>query len=306
LANDKSVYDPETYPQPNYLKFWGTRGSVPVAGFRHGRYGGDTACLEIRRHNEIVILDAGTGIRALGDELLTSQIREVHLFIGHHHWDHVIGFPFFQPLYQPDFVIHIYGPAFDGQGTQEALNLILEPHHFPVRLSELKAEVNFQEIPSGASFEIGDLHIHTLPCDHPGGALTFRLEMPHWKIGYTTDHEFLKGYRGHPKEIGPGHSLLAPYAEFLQFHQGIDLLVHEAQYTSRQYASRIGWGHTSIPNATALARLLDVEEWIVTHHDPGATDNQIRHRLTLHQQVFKDCDYECHVSMASDGDRFSL
>lgn len=300
------VYDPESTPQNTYLKLWGTRGSVPVSGAHHTRFGGNTACLEIRRANHEIIIDAGTGIRALGDELLTTKFREIHLIIGHNHWDHVIGFPFFQPLYRSDFVVHIYGPTHYGKNTEAALQQILEPHHFPVRLDELKCTLHFHEVAPGDTIGIGDVKIDTCACDHPGGALGFRIHQPGHSLAYMTDNEFLKGYRGHPNQITLDSEALAPYRDFVEFVRGADLLIHEAQYTPREYAARIGWGHTSMSNAAALLRLAGIREWVVTHHDPAATDDRLRSRLQLMWQILRECGTHCHVSMASDGMKLLL
>ncbi len=259
--------------------------------------------MEIRRNDTLIVIDAGTGIRALGDHLIASQFRQIHLFIGHAHWDHIIGFPFFQPLYHPDFVIHVYGPRHEASTTEDALRRILEPHHFPVRLEELQATVHFHEVSPGDTHTLSDVCLKTTNCNHPGGALGFRLELPESTISYVTDNEFLQGYRGHPSEITLDDPLVEPYREFVEFIRGSDLLIHEAQYTPRMYSSRVGWGHSSSSNATALLKLAQIPDWIVTHHDPMATDDTLRDNGYLHWQILRDCGLSAHVQLAADGMR---
>lgn len=295
------VYDPEARQWTSYLKLWGTRGSVPVSGPQYATFGGNTSCLEISRNGHTIIIDAGTGIRSLGDALIHSSTREVHLFFGHTHWDHIIGFPFFMPLYSPEFTIHIYAEENKERNIQEAFEKILKPHYFPVRLEELKADLRYHSLPPGGSITIEDVTIHTLHCEHPGGALAFRIDTPKRRIGYVTDHEFLKSYRGIPTEVLIGDPILEPYLPIIEFLRHCEPLIHEAQYTPREYRSKVGWGHSSMSNAAALIRLCEIHNWYVTHHDPGADDQDLRQRAQLHWQIMADSDVHCHVNLAFDG-----
>ncbi|MBS0622049.1 MAG: MBL fold metallo-hydrolase [Verrucomicrobia bacterium] len=294
------VYDPESHPERNYLKFWGTRGSVPVSGQHHVRYGGNTVCLEIHRPDQMIIIDAGTGIKGLGDALLQTHFREIHLLIGHAHWDHIIGFPFFQPIYHSDFVLHIYGPHHGDKSIEDGLKRILEPHHFPVQLGDLQANDVPHEMRGGQTLTIGDTIIDLVDCDHPGGALGFRFQVDGKIISYITDNEFIKGYRGHPGELTLNDPIVQPYLPLINFCQGVDLLIHEAQYTPRQYSYHIGWGHSSISNAAALVKFANIKEWVVTHHDPSASDDLLRERHLLIGQVLRDCNIDVHCLQAHD------
>lgn len=293
------VYDPEARQWTSYLKLWGTRGSVPVSGPQYTTFGGNTSCLEISRAGQTIIIDAGTGIRSLGDNLMRSSKRELHLFFGHTHWDHIIGFPFFMPLYSPEFTIHVYAEENKERNIKEAFSKILRPHYFPVRLEELQADLQYH--PLSSSITIGDINIHTLPCEHPGGALAFRIDTSGRRIGYVTDHEFLKGYRGNPAELNLEDPLVQPYHQLIDFLRQCDLLMHEAQYTPREYRSKVGWGHSSMSNATTLMRLCNIQNWQVIHHDPAANDEDLRRRAQLHWQIMADADIRCQVNLAFDG-----
>lgn len=295
------VYDPEARKWTSYLKLWGTRGSIPVSGPQYTTFGGNTACLELSRSDNKVIIDAGTGIRGLGDSLMHSNTREVHLFFGHTHWDHIIGFPFFQPLYDPEFTIHVYAESQKERNIRDALSKILKPYYFPVRLEEMQAEVRYHGLHVGEPVTIGDMQVNVFPCEHPGGALAFRIDTPEYRIGYATDHEFLKGYRGAPGAVQIDDPIVEPYRTLIDFLRGCDPLIHESQYTPREYRSKIGWGHSSISNATALVKLAEIQNWYVTHHDPGADDENLRRRARLHWQVMADAELDCHVSLAFDG-----
>ena len=222
------VYDPESYSWTSYLKLWGTRGSVPVSGPQYTTYGGNTSCLEVRHNNHLVIIDAGTGIRGLGDGLIHSEIREIHLFFGHTHWDHIIGFPFFLPLYNPEFTIHIYAEQNKEHNIKEALSKVLRPNYFPIRLEEMKADLRYHCLTCRDQVRIGDIRLMAIPCEHPGGALAFRFDIEDKRVGYVTDHEFLKGYRGGP-ELEMDDARLTAYAELIDFLTGVRPLIHEAQ-----------------------------------------------------------------------------
>jgi ribonuclease BN (tRNA processing enzyme) len=295
------IYDPEAQSWTSYLKLWGTRGSVPVSGPQYTTFGGNTSCLEVARDGRTVIIDAGTGIRSLGDALMHSRNREVHLFFGHTHWDHIIGFPFFMPLYSAEFIIHIYAEETKERTIQEALTKILRPHYFPVRLEEMQAELRYHPLVIGSPVRVGDITVSVIACEHPGGALAFRIDTPDRRVAYVTDHEFLKSYRGAPADVTLEDALVEPYLPLIDFLRGSDPIIHEAQYTPREYRSKVGWGHSSMSNATALMKLCEARDWYVIHHDPAADDENLHRRERLHWRIIADAHLHCHVSLAFDG-----
>ncbi len=297
----EEVYDPHERPYERYLKFWGTRGSIPVSGTAYATYGGNTVCLELRRADHTIIIDGGTGIRILGEQLIESDIRTVHLFFGHTHWDHIIGLPFFHPLYEAEFDIHIYTLEETIQDVKGALTRVFSPEYFPVRYEDIHANLHFHEISLTHPTEIDGTTIAVTNCDHPGGALAFKITTPKRTVGYVTDNEFLQGYLGNPADITPDHPRLQPYQHQIDLLRDVDILIHEAQYTPQAYRNKIGWGHSSITNATILAKLCNATNWVVTHHDPIADDDDLHHRLRLHWTICEEIGLDCNVTFAYDG-----
>ena len=227
-----------------YLKFWGTRGSCPVSGSPYAKFGGNTSCLEVSYDQAHLIIDAGTGIRPLGEAM---QKKDFHLFLSHTHWDHVIGFPFFEPLYFPHTELKIWSPSENQKSGRQIFGDLLSTELFPVRLDDLKAKLQFFPIEEKETIQIGPLTIRFHRTHHPSTAYCFKIQTPHQTIGYATDNEIFKGYHGDlmsaPEDPG-----------LVRFFSGCDLLVHEAQYFPEEYRQKEGWGHSSVSNATALVQ----------------------------------------------------
>lgn len=294
-------YIPKIHNPDHYIKFWGTRGSSAVSGSDYVRFGGNSSCLEIRSGDDLIIIDAGTGIRPLGELLTNSRSQKIHLFLGHTHWDHITGFPFFSPIYDPEVHLSIWAPVGFEVDTRELFNKMLASTFFPVRLEDIRARIEFHDLRDGDKIMIGNLNISTHYAYHPGATLCFRIQHGKHSIGYVTDNEFLLGYHGHPGAIDRGHRLLKPYQSQIQFLEGVDLLIHEAQYSPFEYQERVGWGHSSISNATILVKHAKARDWLITHHDPKHTDAQLAKKLQLHRDILEDCHIDCKVSMAFDG-----
>jgi ribonuclease BN (tRNA processing enzyme) len=297
----ESFYDPESYAHHSYIKLWGTRGSVPVSGTRYSAFGGDTCCLEIRSGDTLVIIDAGTGIRPLGIQLYNEGIRHFHLMLGHTHWDHIMGFPFFAPVHIRDNHIDVYGYPESHGSLQSTLETVLDPAYFPVGLGHLASQLNFHNLQAQGEMTIGPVRVRWAPANHPGGALGFLIEKGERRIGYVTDNEVLEGYHGDPSAIHPDDPRLAIQRPLIDLLSGCDTLIHEAQYRPRVYRQRTGWGHSSLANAALFAKLCKVRDWVITHHDPIESDTDIREKRELVWRVLADLDWECHVSMAFDG-----
>jgi phosphoribosyl 1,2-cyclic phosphodiesterase len=292
-------YVPKMHVYDSYIKFWGTRGSNPVSGNDYIRYGGNTVCLELRHGNDLVIIDAGTGIRPLGNSLM--DVKNIHLFIGHTHWDHILGFPFFAPIYNSDCHICIWAPIGFEKTTRELFTEMLAYAYFPVRLDDIQAKISFRDLRDGQSVSIGKIQIHNHYAFHPGATLCFKIQFGDKTIGYASDNEMLMGYHGNPSGLGRDHPLLAPYDSLIKFYQGCDLLVHEAQYFPAEYQKKVGWGHSSLSNAAALMQHCKPKEWMITHHDPQNSDEDILNKLQMAKDIMEECKIPCSVRMAFDG-----
>lgn len=242
-----------------YLKFWGTRGSCPTSGPEYIHFGGNTSCMEMLYENVHIIFDAGTGIRPLGKAFIKDNIKKTDLFISHTHWDHILGFPFFDPVYLSDASITIWTPPSVGRPSKELFNELLAPEFFPLQLSELKAKLQFKTFDDHSPIHMGPITLTFHKVNHPGAAYCFKIQTPHQTIGYTTDNELIEPFG--PQE----HSLI-------EFYRGCDLLIHEAQYFSEEYAKKKGWGHSSLFGAMKFVERTEAKRWLVCHHDPAHTD----------------------------------
>ncbi len=244
-----------------HLTFWGTRGSTPAPGPDTVRFGGNTACVSIRlEHGPRLVLDAGTGIRALGDVLASEGEHDMTLLLSHGHWDHIQGFPFFAPAYDKDCQIRVLGCPFGTKRLQQILSDQMECTYFPVPLSALAAKLSFEEFCDDWE-EIGSARIQAFPLRHPGGGRGFRIAEGKHVIVYLTDNEL-------PPE-GPEWDF------YVQECRGADLLIHDAQYTEEELPLHCGWGHSSYVQATRLALAAQVKRLALFHHDPKRTDQEL-------------------------------
>lgn len=244
------------------VTFWGTRGSLASPGPETVRYGGNTACVEIRDSSGgLIVLDAGTGIRRLGATL--ADARTVHLFLTHLHLDHLQGLGFFAPLFRPEVEVHIWGPPSPRTDLATRLNRYLSPPLFPVRLKELASRVTLHAAPM-QPIMVGRVEVVAEPIIHPGPTVGYRLSEGDRAVAYLPDHEPALGVRRFPEapEWTSGHGLA----------QGVDLLIHDAQYTADERSSRIGWGHSSLDEAVAFADMAGAAALAPFHHDPTHTD----------------------------------
>lgn len=276
-----------------YLKFWGTRGSCPVSGPQYAKFGGNTSCLEVSYGKAHLIIDAGTGIRPLGEELL-KQKEPFHLLLSHTHWDHVNGFPFFEPLYSVHSEIRIWSPSENQKSGRQIFDHLLSNDFFPVRLDELKAKLHFFSIHEKEPLKIGPLTVHFHKTDHPSSAYCFKIQTPRQTIGYATDNELCKGYHGELASAPKNLSLI-------QFFSGCDFLIHEAQYSPEEYRQKEGWGHSSVTNAIAFIQQAKISRWMVVHHDPKHTDDDLYRLASESQTLLETNKIPCQSEWIGDG-----
>ena len=294
------AYLPQLDSSGGLIQLWGTRGSIPISGRSYIRHGGNTSCISFEYGDDLVIFDAGSGIRELGMRLVREKPRRIHLFIGHTHWDHIQGFPFFVPAYIPGYEVLIYGASGFGKNLESVFKGQLDRDYFPVQLEDMRAAIQFIQL-SENPVEISGMRVHWIFTHHPGATLGFKVEMHNKTIGYISDNEFLAGYLGEPSRAMKDSGLLAPYAKIVEFLTGVDLFIGEAQYTNEEYRGKIGWGHSSVSNASVLAGLAGIRKWIVTHHDPMHDDDFLMAKLSLHRQILESLSFKVDLSNAFDG-----
>ena len=254
------------------VRFWGTRGSIPTPGPTTLRYGGNTSCVEVRAADgTLVVLDCGTGAHGLGRALVSGTPSPLHghLLIGHTHWDHIQGFPFFAPLFVPANVWEIYAPGGHGGQIEASLAGQMAYEYFPIRLTTLAATVRLHDLTEGV-FEIGSVRVTTQYLHHPSLTLGYRLEADGATLVYATDHE---PHALHPLRALPGTVPVHQEDQrHIRFLEGADLLIHDAQYTLNEFPAKEGWGHTPMERDVDYAVLAQANQLALFHHDPDRSD----------------------------------
>ena len=253
------------------VRFFGTRGSIATPGPHTLRYGGNTSCIEVQSSaGTLVILDMGTGAAVLGRELMArGEPSRGHILISDTHWDHIQCIPFFAPLFVPGFEWDIYGPRGLHQGLRQTLAGQMQSTYFPVTLEQLGATIRYRELVEGR-LRIGDIEVTCRYLNHPALTLGYRLEADGAALVYACDHE----PHSHALATGVG-DFLGEDRRHAEFLAGADLVVHDAQYLASEYPQKIGWGHSTIEYACAVARLAKVGQLALTHHDPMRDDAAI-------------------------------
>ena len=267
--------------QEAYLRFWGVRGSYAVPAATHLRVGGNTSCVEIRSGDHILICDAGTGIIGLGDKLL-GEARRLPLMVlfTHYHWDHICGLPFFQPAFQSGWDIQFFGPGPNGAEMEQRLSSQMKSPYSPVETESWIADIRYLE-PRGPCLEHGPIRITYQHVHHPGLTYGYRMEVAGKSIAYVPDHEYLFQARSLESRAQEFSAADREYLAHIEREErtsetalihGVDVLIHDAQYTPKQYAEKRGWGHSCFIDTVNLAIDTEVKALYLYHHDPASAD----------------------------------
>jgi len=224
------------------------------------KYGGNTSCIEVIANGKRLILDAGTGIRQLGNEMQKSGMDNFHILLTHTHWDHINGFPFFTPAYNKDLSIEIMaGHLGDKGGIQDVLSAQMDNPMFPVPLEAMTADITFTDFKAGEAFDLcEDIHVRTAPLNHPNGSTAYRIEYDGKAMVYVTDTEHVPGETDE---------------NILNLIQGADLVIYDSTYTEEEFPSKIGWGHSTWNEGVRLCRLGGVKRMAIFHHEPDHYDD---------------------------------
>jgi phosphoribosyl 1,2-cyclic phosphodiesterase len=240
------------------------RGSVPAPGPSTTRYGGNTACVEVKCGDELLIFDLGTGVRALGEQLGSDGLK-AHVFVSHYHYDHLQGLPFFTPMFDPRSRFTFYGPTRLGRTVQDVIVGQMQQPYFPVTAEMVfRAQVTYRPFAEGDRLQLGEAVVTALEVNHPGGNLAYRVDYRGRSVVYATDCE-----HGSDRD-----------AKLEAFSQGADLVIYDAMYSEDEYMGRvgspkIGWGHSTWQNAIRLADNASVKKLCLFHHDPTRTDRDL-------------------------------
>ena len=282
-----------------HVRFWGTRGSIPTPGHRTAIYGGNTSCVEIRTQDGTsLVLDCGTGIRMLGlDMLRRPGPHRVHLLIGHTHWDHIQGFPFFTPAFLPGSELNIYGSAAFQRSLEDSLSGQMQYSYFPVKLQDLASRIHYRELEEGF-FRIGDILVETQYLNHTAPTIAYRVTADGATVAYVTDHEpfwYVPGPFHHPGD-----------QRHVEFLRGADIVIHDAQYTSDEYKTKLGWGHSPTDYVTDVGIAAGVGRLVLFHHDPTHDDDAIKHIEDSQRARVLAAGSNLDVFAASEGMEFDV
>ncbi len=275
------------------IKIWGARGSIPTTGPETAYYGGNTSCMDVWEEGWLLVFDGGSGIQRL---VVNKDLaaKRIDILLTHLHLDHIQGLGFFRPLFDPSMEVHIWGPASSSRSLHSRLSRYLSPPLFPVLIRDLPCKLILHEI-ENSIFEIGPFSIQSGYIIHPGATVGYRVTGNHSVLTYMPDHEPALGHTGIIQD--------RKWLSGIDLASGADLLLHDAQYTAKEYLSKKGWGHSSIEDAALFASMAGVKHVLFSHHDPYRTDTQLNEILSA---FHKETSYQFKSEMAREGMELEL
>ncbi|MCX7678945.1 MAG: MBL fold metallo-hydrolase [Spirochaetes bacterium] len=287
------------------LTFWGVRGSIPVPGPSTMRYGGNTACFDLRSEDgDWIIFDAGTGLRVLGESLDLSKKYEINILISHPHWDHINGIPFFAPIYIPGNRITFYGPGTSEMTLQEILSGQMRYSYFPVRTVELLAEIEYRQIEQ-ERFEIGNFQITTITLNHPVACLGYRVRYEDKLFVYLGDNEpYFNIFKDKDNELQEFVENLNE--RLIEFVRDADALVADSQYLPSEYEAKRGWGHSTTHQVMNLAIKAKVKKLFFFHHEPVRTDDDLDEIVSHYRKKVIERGYSIEIHAAMEQTVFNI
>ena len=296
------------------LVFWGTRGSISTPGKDTVRYGGNTPCVEVRLANkELIILDAGTGIRNLGERLIENgESIKAYLMISHMHWDHIQGFPFFKPAFISGNELTIIGGETEKVSLQKMISDQMNKVYFPVQLNELKATLKFRKV-GEEEFDVFDAHVQTMFVNHPTFAIGYRITYKGKTLVYISDNEpfdrrVAQSIRNVEKIIIDRflRSSGDPNQRVFDFVRDADVLIHDATYTPEEYVDRVGWGHSHYLFTLKVAAEGNVKRLVLFHHDPAHSDAKVDDIVKKCRKEIRNRQYTFDCTAAAEGMEIDL
>jgi len=259
------------------IRCWGARGSIPVSGSEYLKYGGDTTCIEIRTaEDEIIIIDAGTGIRRLGIRLLKEKRFKYHMIFTHSHWDHILGFPFFKPIYRPETSLCLFGCPFTQDSIKKMISKVMAPPNFPVDFENVQANISYHQACEG-SFTVKSVTITPIATSHPNPGIGYKFEENGRSFVFLTDNELTFKHPGGLE-----------FKDYVNFANGADLLWHDAEYTEEEYKGTKTWGHSVYQDALRLALEAKVKNLGLFHHNQERTDTGIDQMVQNCQRIIEE------------------
>lgn len=293
------------------IKFWGVRGSIACPGPKTAKYGGNTASLQIKTDQDYeIIIDLGTGVRELSSALLSDPAVKkplnIEAFLTHTHWDHIMGFPFFTPIHIPSSKINIYGPVSLEENLEKIVGGQLSYKHFPVRFDELRSSITYHHLKEGSMELAGGVKVSYKYLNHPILCLGYKFEYQGKVIATCYDHEpFANLFANDPENCEEGAFVAEEQNRMIRdFYRDVDVLVHDAQYTKKEYQRCIGWGHSTYNYAIDQALKSGVKKLVLFHHDPSRTDSQLDSLAKMCREKMND--YPIEVIPAYEGLEISL